>query len=69
MSVVSSEAELPLVLTMRHVKEIMNLSKLKAYELPHQKGFPAIRCGRAIRVPRDAFFRWLNEQAGVQEEL
>lgn len=55
--------ELPMVLTMRHVQEITGLSRPECYKLPHIKGFPAIRFGRAIRVPRDAFMRWLEEQA------
>jgi excisionase family DNA binding protein len=59
--------ELPLVLTMRHIQEITGLSKPKVYELAHTRGFPVVRFGRALRVPREAFLRWLNEQAGVQE--
>jgi excisionase family DNA binding protein len=59
--------ELPLVLTMKHVQEITGLSKPKVYELAHTRGFPVVRFGRALRVPRDAFLRWLNEQTGVQE--
>ena len=59
--------ELPLVLTMRQVQDITGLSKPKVYELAHTRGFPVVRFGRALRVPREAFLRWLNEQAGVQE--
>jgi excisionase family DNA binding protein len=55
---------LPLVLTMEHIQKIANLSKGKAYDMLHMAGFPAIRFGRAIRVPRDAFFEWLEKQAG-----
>jgi excisionase family DNA binding protein len=44
-------------------KSILELSKDPTYRLPHLKGFPAIRFGRTIRVPRDAFFRWLDDQA------
>jgi excisionase family DNA binding protein len=61
------QEELPLVLTMRHIQEITGLSKPKTYELAHTRGFPVVRFGRALRVPREAFLRWLNEQAGVQE--
>jgi excisionase family DNA binding protein len=42
------------------VQEITKLSKALVYQLPHQHGFPAIRFGRAIRVPRDAFLKWLE---------
>lgn len=61
---VKSRDELPLVLTMNHVINIMGISKDTAYKLPHTEGFPVVRFGRAIRVPRDAFFVWLERQAG-----
>jgi excisionase family DNA binding protein len=54
--------DLPLILTMGDVQRITGLSKDVVYRLPHQKGFPAIRFGRAIRVPRDAFLKWLEAQ-------
>jgi excisionase family DNA binding protein len=60
--------ELPLVLTMRHIQEITRLSKPKVYELAHMRGFPVVRFGRAIRIPRDAFLRWLNEQAESEKK-
>jgi excisionase family DNA binding protein len=55
---------LPLVLTMGNIQKIAKLSKGKTYDMLHMAGFPAIRFGRAIRVPRDAFFEWLEKQAG-----
>ena len=61
------QEELPLVLTMRHIQEITGLSKPKVYELAHTRGFPVVRFGRALRVPREAFLRWLEQQAGVEE--
>jgi excisionase family DNA binding protein len=60
--------ELPLVLTMHHVQEVLGCAKDVAYRLPHVKGFPSVRIGKSIRVPRDRFFAWLNAQAGAQEE-
>jgi hypothetical protein len=58
---------LPLLLTMKHIQDITHLCRAKAYDLPNIQGFPAVRFGRTIRVPRDAFFRWLDAQAGAQE--
>ncbi len=60
---VTNAEELPVVLTMKHLQEITGLSRPKCYKLPHIKGFPVIRFGRAIRIPRDRFLRWLEEQA------
>jgi hypothetical protein len=65
---VKDAQELPLVLTMRHIQEIMGVGKDAAYQLPHIQGFPAIRLGKSIRVPRDRFFDWLDTQANGQEK-
>ena len=66
-AVVVQREALPMVLTMKHVQDITGLSKPKVYELAHTRGFPVVRFGRALRVPRDAFLKWLDQQAGVQE--
>ncbi len=58
---------LPPVLTMRDVQDYLGISRPKTYELAHTRGFPVVRIGRAIRVPREAFLRWLEHQAGVEE--
>jgi len=60
--------DLPLVLTMRHVQDVLGCAKDVAYRLPHLKGFPSVRIGKSIRIPRDKFLAWLNAQAGTQEE-
>ena len=56
--------QLPAVLTMKHVQDVLGICKPKAYELAHQAGFPVVRFGRTLRVPREAFLRWLEKQAG-----
>jgi excisionase family DNA binding protein len=53
--------DLPAVLTISQVQQFLRISRPKAYELAHQRGFPVLRFGRAIRVPRDAFLQWLND--------
>jgi excisionase family DNA binding protein len=45
------------------VQEVTGLAKELVYRLPHTKGFPVVRFGRVFRVPRDAFLKWLEEQA------
>jgi excisionase family DNA binding protein len=66
---ISDIATLPVVLRINpHVMSIMGVCKEQAYSLAHRKDFPSIKIGRSIRVPRDAFLRWLNEQASVVKE-
>jgi excisionase family DNA binding protein len=59
--------DLPLVLRMPHLQAIMHCSKTKAYELVHTRGFPIVRVGRSIRIPRDAFLRWLEAETGTND--
>jgi excisionase family DNA binding protein len=66
-SVVKAIEDLPLVLTMRQVQDVLGCGKEAAYSLPHMPGFPSIRFGKAIRIPRDQFFAWLTAQADRQE--
>jgi excisionase family DNA binding protein len=56
------------MLTMRQLQDYLGISRPKVYELAHTQGFPIVRFGRAIRVQREAFLRWLDEQQyGVEE--
>jgi len=61
-----TQQELPLVMRVEDVQRALLISRLKAYELVHQRGFPALRIGRAIRIPRDAFLRWLREHTHME---
>lgn len=56
-----------IVFNMREIAEMLGINVPKAYELARRKDFPAIRLGRRIIVPKEAFFRWL-EQAALDKE-
>jgi excisionase family DNA binding protein len=55
--------DLPLVMSVEDVARELRIARGTAYELVHQESFPAIRIGRCIRVPRQAFEKWLESQA------
>jgi excisionase family DNA binding protein len=50
----------PIVMTAKHVSEILGCSLRIAYEVMEQPDFPLIRIGRHKKVNREAFFRWLE---------
>ena len=52
--------DLPLSLTVEDIRDIMGLSKNKAYELCHSKGFPCVIVGRRMIIPKLAFLKWLE---------
>ena len=56
-------------LTIRDVQEYLSISKSKAYELSHRKDFPVCRFGGAIRIPREAFLKWVQMHTYVPESL
>jgi excisionase family DNA binding protein len=59
---------LPGVLTVEQVRAVLRIARGTAYELVHSRGFPKIRIGRSIRVPKAAFIKWIAEQAANGEE-
>jgi excisionase family DNA binding protein len=63
---ITAPEELPAILTMAHVGSLFGLSRLKTYELARRKGFPVVRFGRVMRVPKAALLRWLDEQTGAE---
>ena len=54
--------DLPLTLTAPEVGEVLGISRASAYELVRSKGFPSIRIGTRILVPKDKLIAWINEQ-------
>ena len=67
-STVTDWNALPVLLTMRHVIEVTGVSRDTAFRLVHQRGFPSVRVGKQIRVPKAAFQRWLEEQTTTDED-
>ena len=62
-----SYEDLPLTLTVPEVSEALGISRAAAYELVRSRGFPAMRIGTRILVPKDKFIAWINEQVEVDE--
>jgi len=56
-------------LTIRDVQNYLNISQSAAYELAHRKDFPCCRIGGTIRVPRDAFFAWVEMKTSIAPQL
>ena len=57
--------DLPLTLTAPEVGEVLGISRASAYELVRSKGFPSMRIGTRILVPKDKLIAWINEQVEV----
>ena len=60
----TSSEELPLVLSVRDVADILGISESAAYQLFKQADFPRIKVEmRRKLIARDAFFAWLSQQS------
>ena len=59
----SSYEELPLMLNAEHVKDVLGISISSAYELMHEKDFPAIRIGNRLVVPKEKFISWIDRKS------
>ena len=46
------------------VAQALGVSISSAYELMHETGFPALRIGSRIVVPKEKFCRWVDAQTG-----
>ena len=60
-------SDLPMMLTVPEMGEALGISRAAAYELVRSRGFPSMRIGTRILVPKDKFITWINEQVEVDE--
>ncbi len=61
-AVYKSYDELPLMLSVPEVAAVLGISRAGAYELVWRKGFPALKIGCRIVVPKEKFIGWINSQ-------
>lgn len=61
--------ELPLMLTVQDVADVLGIGLAHAYEVAHRKDFPTITLGSRIIVPRDQFMEWIDRQAEKKSEI
>ena len=56
--------DLPLFLNADTVAKVLGISISSAYELMHEPGFPVLRIGNRMVVPKEQFIQWVNEHTG-----
>lgn len=56
--------ELPLFLNVNIVSNVLGISKTSAYELVRSKGFPVLKIGSRMVVPKDKFREWVEQNMG-----
>ena len=56
-------------LTIREVRQHLNISQAAAYELARRQDFPTARFGGSIRIPREAFLAWVRKCTSIPKDL
>lgn len=60
-SVYKTYDDLPLFLNANLVAQVLGVSTSTAYEVMHEPGFPVLRVGSRMVVPKEQFIRWVTE--------
>ena len=61
-SVYKTYDELPLMLSVPQVADVLGIGRTNAYELVKEKDFPYLKIGSRIVVPKDKFIAWIEEK-------
>ena len=59
--------ELPAMLTAADLAGALGISRAGAYALLHRRGFPALRIGKRLMVPKDKLTAWIDQNTGIDE--
>ena len=57
-----SYEDLPLMLSVPEMGAALGISRAGAYELARSEGFPALRIGTRIVIPKDKLQEWVDKQ-------
>lgn len=53
--------DLPLFLNADQVSKVLGISSASAYELLHEDGFPVLKVGNRMVVPKEQFVKWVKD--------
>ena len=56
--------ELPLFLNAKMVADALGISPASGYELMREEGFPALKIGSRVVVPKEKFIAWVERRTG-----
>ena len=63
-SIYKSYDDLPQFLNAETVAKVLGISISSAYELMHEPGFPVLKVGSRMVVPKEKFITWVSAQTG-----
>ena len=57
--------EMPLFLNAEMVAKALGVATSTAYELMHEKDFPALKIGSRLIVPKEKFRQWVDNKTNL----
>jgi len=60
-SVYKTYEDLPLFLNAEMVSKVLGISTASSYELMHEKGFPVLKIGNRMVVPKEKLIAWVEQ--------
>lgn len=61
----TSLEQLPITLCAEEVAQVLGISRANAYSLMHAKGFPTLKIGKRLVVPKDKLIAWMEAQTAA----
>lgn len=62
MDVYTCFEQLPVTLCADEVAKVLGISRANAYNLMRSKGFPTLKIGKRMVVPKDKLIAWIDGQ-------
>ena len=59
--------DLPLMLSVPELTDVLGISRASAYELVKSKGFPVLHIGNRIVIPKDELIAWIKCNTGGEK--
>ena len=67
-SVFTNYDELPLLLNTTQLADLLGVSHSSVYELIQEDGFPSLRIGKRIVIPKEELRQWISDNTkGVKK--
>ena len=67
-TIYTSYDELPLLLNVKQLVDLLGVSESSVYELIQEDDFPSLRIGKRIVVPKEELQKWISTHTkGVQD--
>ena len=59
-SIYTSYDELPLLLNVKQLADLLGVSDSSVYQLIQEDGFPSLRIGKRIVIPKEELREWIS---------